>query len=218
MEHKLGEVFQYNDEGNIVTLQTVLEDNIITCEGCFFNDSVHKKCNKEGTVLGWCTGRKDNNTVKFKQINTMEEKRNIQISLEEAREWYNSDDSFKKELALKAYSKEELELSYFNILHKLPDDIRRKNALKSDMYLKLINTASYVNSIIPAKYTTIDNKKERIYYTLDRKTFSNNAYKGFIINKIFYHPEACTVIFNSEEAAKRAIDILGDELKILFEC
>ena len=36
------------------------------------------------------------------------EKRNIQISLEEAREWYNSGDSFKKELALKAYKKEEL--------------------------------------------------------------------------------------------------------------
>ena len=33
------------------------------------------------------------------------EKRNIQISLEEAKEWYNSGDSFKKELALKAYKK-----------------------------------------------------------------------------------------------------------------
>ena len=36
------------------------------------------------------------------------EKRNIQISLEEAREWYNSGDSFKRELALKTYKKEEL--------------------------------------------------------------------------------------------------------------
>ena len=33
----------------------------------------------------------------------MEEKRNIQISLKEAREWYNSGNSFKRELALKAY-------------------------------------------------------------------------------------------------------------------
>ena len=40
------------------------------------------------------------------------EKRNIQISLEEAREWYNSGDSFKRELALKAIVK----LSYLQTL------------------------------------------------------------------------------------------------------
>ena len=42
------------------------------------------------------------------------EKRNIQISLEEAREWYNSGDSFKKELALKAYKEIELSITTYS--------------------------------------------------------------------------------------------------------
>lgn len=49
----------------------------------------------------------------------MEEKRNIQISLEEAREWYNSGDSFKKELALKTYKEEELNITdYLSIMRR----------------------------------------------------------------------------------------------------
>ena len=49
------------------------------------------------------------------------EKRNIQISLEEAKEWYNSGDSFKRELALKAYNKNELYIDiYSNILRSSP--------------------------------------------------------------------------------------------------
>ena len=37
------------------------------------------------------------------------EKRNIQIDIDTARKWYLSRDSFKQELALQAYTKEELE-------------------------------------------------------------------------------------------------------------
>lgn len=146
----------------------------------------------------------------------MEEKRNIQISLEEAREWYNSGDSFKKELALKAYKKEELELSYFNILHKLPDDITRKNALKSDMYLKLINVAEYLYK----KYKPTVVNHNYVYYLIVPKlpiTFSAKYtnYKDFSIKVTSIKPN--NVYFNSLKAAKQAIDILGDELKILFE-
>ena len=32
-----------------------------------------------------------------------------------------------------------------------------------------------------------------------------------------YYSETFIITFNSEEAAKKAIDILGDELNILFE-
>ena len=43
-------------------------------------------------------------------------------------------------------------------------------------------------------------------------------HKGLYINKTFeYYPETFIVTFNSEEAAKKAIDILGDELNVLFE-
>ena len=38
----------------------------------------------------------------------MEEKRNITISLQEAREWYKSNNKALREIALKAYSENEL--------------------------------------------------------------------------------------------------------------
>ena len=149
------------------------------------------------------------------------EKRNIQISLEEAKEWYNSGNSFKRELALKAYKKEELEETYLNIIGKLPYDTTRKNNIKRDMYVKLLNTAAYVNSIYPKEYYKY--AKDYFQYILTKKGICDDHslplfYKGFYINKTFvYYPETFIVTFNSEEAAKKAIDILGDELNVLFE-
>ena len=43
-----------------------------------------------------------------------------------------------------------------------------------------------------------------------------HKYKGFSINKSVDKSEY-DIAFNSEEAAKQAIDILGDELNVLFE-
>lgn len=71
----------------------------------------------------------------------MKEKRNIQISLEEAREWYNSGDSFKKELALKAYEEEELkELNYLVIRDMKSEFIKidmRRNIMWYIIYNRL---------------------------------------------------------------------------------
>lgn len=144
------------------------------------------------------------------------EKRNIQISLEEAREWYNSGDSFKKELALKAYKKEELEETYLNIINKLPYDTTRKNSIKRDMYVKLLNIAKYYNNLYPIKYNS--HLVLPIYYIITKKSASAFffKYKGFYINESVVISEY-EIVFNSKEAAKRAIDILGDELNILFE-
>lgn len=49
------------------------------------------------------------------------EKRNISISLEKAREWYEGGNITLKQLALEAYSEEELkeEIAYSDILDKL---------------------------------------------------------------------------------------------------
>ena len=220
MEHKLGEIFQYNDEGNTVTLQTVLEDNTTTCEGCFFNDSDIKKCFKEGTVLGWCTGRKDGNPVKFKQINTMEEKRNIQISLKEAREWYKAGGTL-KELALKGFTKKELDPDYEYIVSVLPDTITNKNEAKSIIYKNLINTAEYLNSITPKEYPEAPGSRA-FHYMIAKNSYDSmykvSNYKGFKISKtLSSYSDVLIARFNSEEAATKAIDILGDELKILFE-
>ena len=147
------------------------------------------------------------------------EKRNIQISLEEAREWYNSGDSFKKELALKAYKEEELrELSYSAILDMLPEDVINKNIQKYLEYVELINVASYLNSIYPPEYYKGFKGNSQYIITLNSNNRHIIEYKGFRIYRIFsVFPQVYLAYFNSEEAAKRAIDILGDELNILFE-
>ena len=149
----------------------------------------------------------------------MEEKRNIQISLEEAREWYNSDDSFKKELALKAYKEEELrELDYSAILDMLPKDVINKNIQKYLEYVELINVASYLNSIYPPEYCKVSKRNYQYIISFNSDYIHMIEYKGFKIYRISTaSPQAYLATFNSEEAAKRAIDILGDELKLLFE-
>ena len=147
------------------------------------------------------------------------EKRNIQISLEEAREWYNSGNSFKRELALKAYKDEELIVTNYNEILKTIE-LCNKNSIhiKSQVYEKLLIVATYLNSIYKKEYCK--DTKDYFQYLLTKKatlySYQLN-YKGFFLNKTArYYPETL-ITFNSEEAAKKAIDILGDELNILFE-
>ena len=145
------------------------------------------------------------------------EKRNIQISLEEAREWYNSGDSFKRELALKAYSKTELSINtYINILALLKDEVIANSKEKAGIYRKLLNIAKYYNSIYPEEYNPL--LGERQYYIITKEGTSTLyfKYKDFVINKSICKSDY-EIVFNTKEAAKKAIDILGDELNILFE-
>ena len=145
------------------------------------------------------------------------EKRNIQISLEEAIEWYNSGNSFKRELALKAYSETELSINiYNNILALLKDKVRKDSLDKSEIYRKLLNVAKYFNNIYSIKYDS--HLRVPIYYTITKKWESAyfTKHKDFFINKSVCK-SIYEIAFNSEEAAKKAIDILGDELNILFE-
>lgn len=58
-----------------------------------------------GKVMNQCAG---SDFDIDKQRNNMEEKRNVAISLEEAREWYKSGNNVLKTIALKAYSENEL--------------------------------------------------------------------------------------------------------------
>lgn len=147
------------------------------------------------------------------------EKRNIQISLEEAKEWYNSGDSFKKELALKAYKKEELiDLGFCDILSKMDyyTDERNKIKEKAIMYEKLLIVAAYLNSI----YKKECHNGARLYFYIKPKLQINFMkdfeYKSFKITATIIKNDY-TIYFNSSKAAKQAIDILGDELNILFE-
>ena len=219
MEHKIGETFCLEDGTKLEIVRSVCN-----CRDCYFFNSKNYHCSRPKNIE-FCSSfeREDKEFIIFKQVkyNNMEEKRNISISLEEAKEWYNSGNSFKRELALKAYKKEELEETYLNIIGKVPYDTTRKNSIKRDMYVKLLNTAAYVNSIYPKEHRK--GTKYYFQYILTKKgtctEYSQPLFhKGFWINKTFVHyHETFVVTFNSEEAAKKAIDILGDELNILFE-
>ena len=218
MEHKIGETFCLEDGTKLEIAKSY------GCGDCYFFNNRNSHCSKPKNVEScYFTTREDREFINFKQIkdNNMEEKRSIKILLEEARKWYNSGNSFKRELALKAYKKEELEETYLNIIGKVPYDTTRKNSIKRDMYVKLLNTAAYVNSIYPKEYFKY--AKDYFQYILTKKGVCTDHslplfYKGFYINKTYiYYPETFIVTFNSEEAAKKAIDILGEELNVLFE-
>ena len=145
------------------------------------------------------------------------EKRNIQISLEEAKEWYNSGNSFKRELALKAYSEVELSIStYSDVRASLRNTAIADSIAKGEVYRKLLNVAKCFNNIYSIKYDS--HLRVPIYYTITKKWESAyfTKHKDFFINKSVCK-SPYEIVFNSEEAAKKAIDILGDELNVLFE-
>ena len=215
MEHKIGEIFCLEDGTKLEIAKSTCN-----CKDCYFFNNKGNGCSGPKNVEP-ChpLKRKDKEFIIFKQIkdNNMKEKRNIQISLEEAKEWYNSGDSFKRELALKAYNKNELYIDvYSNILTLLRNEVITNSANKAEVYKKLLNIAKYYNSIYPIEK---DSKTHLpIYYTItaENKWTSFNKHKSLYLNKSV-HTSEYEITFNSEEAAKKAIDILGNELNILFE-
>ena len=145
------------------------------------------------------------------------EKRNIQISLEEEIEQYNSDNYLKKEITNKEYKEKEIYINiYNNILALLKDEVKNNSREKAGVYRKLLNISKYYNNLHPIKYDS--HLRVPIYYTITKKWESAyfTKHKDFFINKSVCK-SPYEIVFNSEEAAKKAIDILGDELNILFE-
>ena len=216
IEHKIGETFCLEDGTKLEVVKSTCD-----CKSCYFFNDKDNSCSRTKDIICSAPRRKDKEFVIFKQVkdNNMEEKRSIKISLEEAKEWYNSGDSFKKELALKAYKEIELrELSYSAILDMLPEDVINKNIQKYLTYVELINVASYLNSICPPEYCK--GTKDNYQYIISGNTNYVHMieYKGFkILRTSSPFPQIYLATFNSEEAAKKAIDILGNELKPLFK-
>ncbi len=215
IEHKIGETFCLEDGTRLE-----IANSACSCKDCYFFNSENKHCSRPKNVEScFPLKRKDKEFIIFKQVkdNNMEEKRNIQISLEEAREWYNSGDSFKRELALKAYSETELsKANYANIIRLLKDEVMQDNINRAEVYGKLLDIAKYYNSLYPEEYNSYLNSQQYYIITKERITALFFEYKDFLINKCECKSEY-EIAFNSLDAAKRAIDILGNELNILFE-
>ena len=214
MEHKIGETFYLEDGTKLEVVKSTCN-----CKNCYFFNSKDNRCSRTKNIVCSAPRREDKEFVIFKQIkdNNMEEKRSIKISLEEAKEWYNSGDSFKKELALKAYKEEELVENYLYITTKIPLSEFHEIKEKARVYEQLITVAKYLYK----KYEpTVVNHNYVYYLIIPKLSISFSAkytdYKDFTIKVTSVKPHD-NIYFNSIEAAKRAIDILGDKLKILFE-
>ena len=214
IEHKIGETFCLEDGTKLQVVKSTCN-----CKDCYVFNSKNNICSRTKDIICSAPRREDKEFVIFKQVkdNSMEEKRSIKISLEEAKEWYNSGNSFKRELALKAYSEVELSIStYSDILALLKDKVRGDSLDKSEIYRKLLNVAKYYNGLYPKEYNPLLGKQQYYIITKEGASTLYFKYKDFSINK-----DVCKsdyeIAFNTKEAAKRAIDILGKELNILFE-
>ena len=129
MEHKIDETFGLEDGTKLE-----ITNSAYTCQDCHFFNNKDNHCSRPKNIES-CRPlkRKDKEFIVFKRIkdNNMKEKRSIEISLEEAKEWYHSGDSFKRELALKAYNKNELYIDiYSNILTLLKNEVITNSANK----------------------------------------------------------------------------------------
>ena len=214
MEHKIGETFCLEDGTKLQVVKSTCN-----CKDCYFFNNKYNICSRTKDIICSAPRRKDKEFVIFKQVkdNNMEEKRSIKISLEEAREWYNSGDSFKRELALKAYKEIELSITtYSDVRASLRNTAIADSIAKGEVYRKLLNVAKCFNSAYDIEYNSRICRQN--YYIITKKSTPALfvEYKGFSINKNEYKSDY-EIAFNSLNAAKRAIDILGDELNILFE-
>lgn len=74
------------------------------------------------------------------------ESRNIELTLEKAREWYNSGSSDLKEVALQAYTEEELEIPYWESI-KTFEDAYRAIGMPYARMIEHIRTLDYLGKV-----------------------------------------------------------------------
>ena len=147
------------------------------------------------------------------------ETRNISVTLEQAIKWYNSGNATLRELALNAYTKEELELDYNSIDREVNQIctcicIPKCEGKKFQVLAKLATIAKYYNK----------DWKRTIYntgYFISNHNPGNgpvdDCYKDVGVYKHNSAQYAGVVYFRNSEDAVKALKILGDEAKELFK-
>ena len=141
------------------------------------------------------------------------ETRNISVTLEQAIKWYNSGNATLRELALNAYTKDELELDYNSIDREVNQIctcicIPKCEGKKFQVLAKLATIAKYYNK--DWKKTAcntgyfIGNYNNGNSPAIDIYTNSSAQYTG-------------VVYFKNYTDAVKALKILGDEAKELFK-
>lgn len=163
------------------------------------------------------------------------EKRNIQINLETAKQWFNGDDKTLKELALQAYTVDELtDIDYAYICKKL---FNNKKAYFMDDYGLIVKCERHFNSWCFPNNCTSEKQLLKIlalnkliniakYFNSDwEPDWKNDKEFKYAIMKLddeirvytFTKIKSGTVYFKSKEDANKAIKILGDEINLIFD-
>ena len=141
------------------------------------------------------------------------ETRNISVTLEQAIKWYNSGNATLRELALNAYTKEELELDYNSIDREVDQIctcvcIPKCEGKKFQVLAKLATIAKYYNKDWKKTACNIG------YYICNCSTGNNPIASIHTSSTVQY---AGVVYFKNYEDAIKAINILGDTAKELFK-
>lgn len=170
-----------------------------------------------GKVMNQCTG---SNFDIDKQRNNMEEKRNVAISLEEAREWYKSGNNALKAIALKAYS--ENEIAGYNYMKSQVSmcwtgcEIPYSESDKWKILHKMAVIAKYYNG-------DWEMKAGKTGYFIGKSSMGGSAVvqqvnltDGIAIYEHRTVQYAGIVYFKNAQDAKEAAKLLFDELKLLF--
>lgn len=135
-------------------------------------------------------------------------KRNIQITLEQAREWYGSENQTLKTLALSAFKKEELELTLNEIFTRVKYSSTSipivDNVLKVTILSYLAMLAKYFNENKPIPTTQFFIKGKDDNGEILLAFHTGVKYPGIIY-------------FNHLEDLRKAIKLIGDDIKYLFE-
>lgn len=170
-----------------------------------------------GKVMNQCAG---SDFDIDKQRNNMEEKRNVSISLEEAREWYKSGNNALKAIALKAYSENELAgYEYMKSqVNTQPSgcSIPYSERGKWDTLHKLAIMAKYYNG-------SWEMKAGKTGYFIGKSSMGGSAVvqqvnltDGIAIYEHITVQYAGIVYFKNAQDAKEAAKLLFDELNLLF--
>lgn len=177
-------------------------------DGIFLKTIEPSKINGIKVICDW--------SINNKQIGNMEA-RNISVTLEQAREWYNSGNSTLRTLALNAYT--ESELMGYDYIKQL---VKREatSVIVSEGEVKKINV--YSRLAIVAKYFNGSwNKTTRNtgYFLGNYSTSCGpvvdtcNGVGVYQHNMVQY---AGVIYFKNQEDAIKAVKILGESVKDLF--
>lgn len=152
------------------------------------------------------------------RTNNMEEKRNIKVTLEEAIEWYNSGNNTLRTLALSACTEDELKLNFKYINSKVCNTRICANVPvnEAEKYNTLVDLAVIAKFFNGSWKKTTDNTGYFLGNYV-RNSLVVDIYNGVSVYQHNTVQYAGVVYFRNQKDAVKAVKILGDRVKSLFD-